>query len=72
MAMAAVLRVCYRLPVRQVARLFEQLPGLKVSPSAVNKQIGRLSKWLEGEYDRLKLVLRAWFTPTRPVGRSLA
>ena len=59
LAMAAVLRVCYRLPVRQVARLFEQLPGLKVSPSAVNKQIGRLSKWLEGEYDRLKLVLRA-------------
>ena len=57
--MAAVLRVCYRLPVRQVARLFEQLPGLKVSPAAVNKQMGRLSKWLEGEYDRLKLVLRA-------------
>lgn len=59
LAMAAVLRVCYRLPVRQVARLFEQLPGLKVSPAAVSKQIGRLSKWLEGEYDRLKLVLRA-------------
>ena len=59
LAMAAVLRVCYRLPVRQVARLFEQLPGLKVSPAAVHKQIARLSKWLEGEYDRLKLVLRA-------------
>lgn len=59
LATAAVLRVCYRLPVRQVAKLFEQLPGLKLSPGAVTKQIRRLSRWLEGEYDRLKLVLRA-------------
>jgi len=59
LATAAVLRVCYRLPFRQVVRLFEQLPGLKLSPGAVTKQIRRLSRWLEGEYDRLKLVLRA-------------
>lgn len=59
LATAAVLRVCYRLPIRQVSRLFEQLPGMKISPSGVHKQITRLSKWLEGEYDRLKLTLRA-------------
>lgn len=59
LATAAVLRVCYRLPVRQVVKLFEQLPGLKLSPSAVTKQIRRLSRWLEDEYDGLKLVLRA-------------
>ncbi len=59
LATAAVLRVCYRLPVRQVASLFKQLPGLELSPAAVTKQVNRLSRWLEGEYDRLKLVLRA-------------
>lgn len=55
---AAVLRVCYRLPLRQVTRLFQQLPGLKISPAAVAKQLQRLSKWLEGQYHRLKLSLR--------------
>jgi len=56
---AAVMRVCYRLPLRQITRLFLQLPGLKLSPGAIVKQIRRLGKWLEGQYDRLKLVLRA-------------
>jgi transposase len=55
---AAVLRVCYRLPLRQVTRLFQQLPGLKLSPAAVAKQLQRLSKWLDGQYHRLKLSLR--------------
>jgi len=59
LATAAVLRGCYRLPLRQVTRMFEDLPGLKVSPAAVAKQIQRLSRWLAGQYDRLQLVLRA-------------
>jgi transposase len=59
LATAAVMRVCYRLPLRQITRLFLQLPGLKLSPGAVVKQLRRLGKWLEGQYDRLKLVLRA-------------
>jgi len=59
LATAAVLRVCYRLPVRQVALLFKHLPGLTLSPATVTKQINRMSEWLEGEYDRLQLVLRA-------------
>jgi transposase len=59
LATAAVMRVCYRLPLRQITRLFLQLPGLKISPGAIVKQIRRLGNWLEGQYDRLKLVLRA-------------
>jgi len=59
LATAAVMRVCYRLPLRQITRLFAQLPGLKLSPGAIVKQLKRLSKWLAGQYDRLKLVLRA-------------
>jgi transposase len=59
LATAAVMRVCYRLPLRQITRLFLHLPGLKLSPGAIVKQIRRLGKWLEGQYDRLKLVLRA-------------
>lgn len=59
LATAAVLRVCYRLPLRQVTQLFEDLPGLTLSPAAVSKQLGRLSRWLSGQYDRLQLALRA-------------
>ena len=53
------MRVCYRLPLRQITRLFLQLPGLRISPGAIVKQIRRLSQWLEKQYHRLKLVLRA-------------
>jgi transposase len=53
LATAAVMRVCYRLPLRQITQLFADLPGLTLSPAAVCKQLGRLSRWLSGEYDRL-------------------
>jgi transposase len=59
LATAAVMRVCYRLPLRQITRLFQQLPGLKISPGGIVKQLKRLSKWLAKQYHRLKLVLRA-------------
>ena len=59
LATAAVLRVCYRLPLRQISQLFADLPGLRISPAAIAKQIQRLGRWLQGQYDRLKLVLRA-------------
>jgi hypothetical protein len=59
MATAAVMRVCYRLPLRQITQLFEDLPGLTLSPAAVCKQLGRLGRWLSGQYERLQLVLRA-------------
>jgi len=59
LATAAVMRVCYRLPLRQITRLFLHLPGLKISPGAIVKQLKRLSKWLSKQYHRLTLVLRA-------------
>ncbi len=59
LATAAVMRVCYRLPLRQITRLFAQLPGMKLSPGAIVKQIQRLGRWLGKQYHRLKLVLRA-------------
>jgi len=59
LATAMVMRVCYRLPLRQITRLFEQLPGLKISPGAIVKQIKRVGKWLEKQYHRLKWAIRA-------------
>jgi transposase len=56
---AAVMRVCYRLPLRQITRLFADLPGLKISPAGISRQLLRLSGWLQGQYHRLKLLLRA-------------
>ena len=58
LATAAVMRVCYRLPFRQITRLFAQLPGLKISPGGIVKQLKRLAKWLSKQYHRLKLALR--------------
>jgi transposase len=55
----AMMRVCYRMPLRQITQLFEDLPGLSLSPAAASKQLRRLSRWLNGQYDRLQLVLRA-------------
>jgi transposase len=59
LATAAVMRVCYRLPLRQISSLLARLPGLKISPGGLVKQIKRLGRWLEQQYHRLKLVLRA-------------
>jgi transposase len=59
LATAAVMRVCYRMPLRQITRLFAHLPGIALSPGAIVKQIKRLSKWLAKQYHRLQLVLRA-------------
>ena len=59
LATAAVMRVCYRMPFRQITRLYQELFRLKVSPGAIAKQIKRLGKWLEKQYQRLTVVLRA-------------
>src|ERR1035437_7306714 len=56
---AMMMRVCYRLPLRQITRLFMQLPGLQISPGGIVKQIKRVAKWMEKQYHRLKLVIRA-------------
>jgi transposase len=59
LATAMVMRVCYRLPLRQITKLFLQLPGLQISPGAIVKQIKRVGQWMQKQYHRLKLVLRA-------------
>jgi hypothetical protein len=58
LATAAVMRVCYRLPLRQISRFFAGLPGLKISPGGIVKQLKRLGRWLSRQYHRLKLALR--------------
>ncbi len=59
LATVAVMRVCYRMPLRQISSLLAQLPGLKLCPGAIVKQLKRLGRWLRKTYDRLKLALRA-------------
>jgi transposase len=54
---AAVMRVCYRMPLRQITALFQQL-GLKMSAGAIARQLQRMSRWLHGQYHRLQLSLR--------------
>jgi transposase len=54
---AAVMRVCYRMPLRQITALYGQL-GLKLSAGAIAKQLQRMSRWLSGQYHRLQLSLR--------------
>jgi transposase-like protein len=58
LATAALLRVQYRLPYQLTTQLLADLPGLTLSPGAVAKQVQRMSRWLEGEYDRLGVFLR--------------
>ena len=55
----AILRVRHRLPFRQIAQLLMDLPGLRVSPGGIVKQVKRLSKWLDGEYQDLIRRMRA-------------
>jgi transposase len=59
LATAMMMRVCYRLPFRQVTRVFLDLPGLKISPGAIVKQIKRVGQWLRKQYHRLKWAIRA-------------
>lgn len=56
---AAMMRVCYRMPLRQITGYFAAVMDLKLSPSGISKQLVRMSGWLDGQYHRLKLLLRA-------------
>jgi hypothetical protein len=59
LATAALLRLRYRLPYRQIDQLFCDLPGMSISPGGVAKQIQRMASWLDGQYERLKVLIRA-------------
>lgn len=58
-ATAVLMRVAYRLPLRQISRLLGQLPGLHLSPGAIVKQLRRVSRWLGDDYDHLLRMIRA-------------
>ena len=55
---AAMMRTQYRLPYRLISQLMADLPGLSLGAAAVVRQIERMGRWLEGEYDRLRIFLR--------------
>ena len=59
LATAALLRMRYRLPYRQIEQLFCDLPQMSISAGGIAKQIQRMGRWLEGQYDRLKVLIRA-------------
>lgn len=59
LATVVLLRMQYRLPYRQIAQLFLDLPGLSISAGGVAQQIQRIARWQEGKYDRLKTLVRA-------------
>lgn len=56
---AAILRVRHRLPLRQIAQLLMDLPQLHVSAGGIVKQLKRLAKWLDGQYQDLIRRMRA-------------
>jgi len=59
LATAAILRVRHRLPFRQIVQLLADLPGLRLSPGGITKQVRRLSRWLDGKYRDLIRRMRA-------------
>lgn len=59
LATVALLRLRYRLPYRQIEELLLDLPGISISPGGMAKQIQRMASWLDGQYDRLKVLIRA-------------
>ncbi len=59
LAMALMLRVRHRLPFRQIATILDRLAGLRLSPGAMVKQMRRIARWMQGEYDKLILRMRA-------------
>jgi transposase len=59
LAAGVLLRIVHRLPFRQVSQVFANLPGLSVCPGAIARQVQRLADWLEPEYEKLKLEIRA-------------
>jgi hypothetical protein len=59
LATGVLLRITHRLPFRQVSRVFADLPGLSVCPGAITRQVQRIARWLEAEFEELKLQVRA-------------
>lgn len=59
LALGVMLRVRQRLPFRQISQVFAKMAGLKVSAGGLVKQIKRVARWLQSEYQELILKMRA-------------
>jgi len=59
LATAMMMRVCYRMPLRQITDYFLQLQQLKISPGGIVKQIKRTARWMKSQEHRLTLLIRA-------------
>jgi len=59
LALGVMLRVRHRLPFRQITQVFDKMAGLKISAGGLVKQVKRIAGWLEGEYQKLILKMRA-------------
>lgn len=58
LATAMMLRIAHRLPFRQIAAVFANLPELSVSPGAIARQVQRVAGWFDQDYEKLMLQLR--------------
>jgi transposase len=59
LALGVMLRVRHRLPFRQIKQVFAKMAGLSVSAGGLVKQVKRIAGWLEAEYQKLVLKMRA-------------
>ena len=59
LALGVMLRVRHRLPFRQISQVFAKMAGLNISAGGLVKQIKRIARWLEAEYQKLILKMRA-------------
>ena len=58
LATAGLMRVVYRMPYELISQLLADLPGITLSKGAMARQMTRMGKWLEKEYERLHQFLR--------------
>jgi transposase len=58
LAMAGMMRIVYRMPYALISQLMADLPGITISNGALAKQVTRMGKWLDKEYQRLRVFLR--------------
>jgi hypothetical protein len=59
LATVAILRVRHRLPFRQITELLKDIADLRISAGGLVKQIKRLSRWLDEQYQQLLRQIRA-------------
>jgi transposase len=59
LSIGLMLRIRHRLPFRQIVTILDRLAGLKLCAGALVKQMKRIAKWLNAEYQKLIVRMRA-------------